>query len=236
MPSTVQRDRWAGLRRGMVYSYGNGEIMTANWFRVPVLWTRVRAYFAPVNRATQTPVQFDRRRRAAFRSIPHPLRGSSRVDPKFHTKINQQDRTAADRSPGSNTRPGTRDARGQVSFEFLSWTKLTMALATGSQHMNLLVGGAVEVQQGSTASIVQLGAGDANNFPAGSMIAVDADYSGQTGFIGEPISGHTSASHCRPGLHSARHLRCGPGCQHELSLAHARRTIVWRRACIQRED
>jgi len=26
----------------------------------------------------------------------------------------------------------------QVSFEFLSWTKLTMALATGSQHMNLL--------------------------------------------------------------------------------------------------
>jgi hypothetical protein len=26
----------------------------------------------------------------------------------------------------------------QVSLEFLSWTKLTMALATGSQHMNLL--------------------------------------------------------------------------------------------------
>jgi hypothetical protein len=26
----------------------------------------------------------------------------------------------------------------QVSLQFLSWTKLTMALATGSQHMNLL--------------------------------------------------------------------------------------------------
>jgi hypothetical protein len=28
--------------------------------------------------------------------------------------------------------------QAQVSLQFLSWTKLTMALATGSQHMNLL--------------------------------------------------------------------------------------------------
>ena len=57
-------------------------------------------------------------------------------------------------------------ARGQLSFEFLGWTKLTMALATGSQHMNLLAPAsgadgaadgaqaapAVTVQSGSTAS------------------------------------------------------------------------------------
>jgi hypothetical protein len=28
--------------------------------------------------------------------------------------------------------------QAQVSLQFLSWTKLTMALATGSQHMNVL--------------------------------------------------------------------------------------------------
>ena len=48
---------------------------------------------------------------------------------------------------------------------------------------------AVTVQSGSTASFVQLAATDLVGFAAGSVIAVDADYSGQTGFIGAPISG-----------------------------------------------
>ena len=36
--------------------------------------------------------------------------------------------------------------QAQVSLQFLSWTKLTMALATGAQHMNLLVAAAGEEQ------------------------------------------------------------------------------------------
>jgi hypothetical protein len=91
----------------------------------------------------------------------------------------------------------------QVSFEFLSWTKLTMALATGSQHMNLLAPAseaapaadgalaatAVTTQIGSTATFVALASMDAAKFSPGSIIALDADYTGQTGFVGAPVSG-----------------------------------------------
>ena len=61
----------------------------------------------------------------------------------------------------------------QVGFQFLSWTKLTMALATGSQHMNVLgpaasgttgadgaqASTAVALQSGSTATSIVLAAG-----------------------------------------------------------------------------
>jgi hypothetical protein len=91
----------------------------------------------------------------------------------------------------------------QVSLEFLSWTKLTMALATGSQHMNLLTSAsnatlaadgatataAVTVAVGSTSTFVALSATDAARFLPGSIIALDEDYTGQTGYVGTPISG-----------------------------------------------
>jgi hypothetical protein len=91
----------------------------------------------------------------------------------------------------------------QVSFEFLSWTKLTMALATGSQHMNLLAPAsgaalaadgattatAVTALSGSTSTSIVLASADAASFSAGSIIALDADYTGQTGYVGTPISG-----------------------------------------------
>jgi hypothetical protein len=93
--------------------------------------------------------------------------------------------------------------QAQVSMQFLNWTKLTMALATGSNHMNLLApasgavaspdgaqaAAAVSVQSGSTASSIMLTATDAAKFAPGSIIALDADYAGQTGFVGAPISG-----------------------------------------------
>jgi hypothetical protein len=85
----------------------------------------------------------------------------------------------------------------EVSFQFLAWNKLTMALATGSQHMNLLAAAsgatqavpAASIQAGSTASVITLAPADLAGFAAGSIIAVDADYTGQTGFAGSPISG-----------------------------------------------
>jgi hypothetical protein len=78
-----------------------------------------------------------------------------------------------------------------------------MALATGSQHMNLLApasgaapaadgapaAAAVVVQSGSTASFVALAATDAAKFAPDSIIALDIDYTGQTGFVGAPVSG-----------------------------------------------
>jgi hypothetical protein len=93
--------------------------------------------------------------------------------------------------------------QAQVSLQFLSWTKLTMALTTGSQHMNLLAPAsgaaaaadgaqaspAVMPQTGSTATSVLLASADASKFAAGSMVALDVDYTGQTGFVGTPVAG-----------------------------------------------
>jgi hypothetical protein len=78
-----------------------------------------------------------------------------------------------------------------------------MALATGSQHMNLLApatgaaaaadgaqaSGAVTPQSGSTAAFIALDATDAAKFTPGSIVALDVDYTGQTGYVGAPISG-----------------------------------------------
>ena len=78
-----------------------------------------------------------------------------------------------------------------------------MALATGSQHMNILApaGGAspaadgavaspaVIPQSGSTSTSIVLTSSDAAEFTAGSIVTVDVDYTGQTGFVGSPITG-----------------------------------------------
>ena len=166
-------------------------MMTVNWFRAPApVARRVRAYFAPVNRATQTPVHFDPAAQGDFAldSPPTPWVDLGWIQ-NFTRKSTSKTAPLLTGIPAVPLDQVRETLEAHVSFEFFSWTKLTMALATGSQHMNLLTGGAVEAQQGSTASLVQLGTGDENNFAAGSMIAVDADYSGQTGFVGAPISG-----------------------------------------------
>ena len=89
-----------------------------------------------------------------------------------------------------------------VAFQFASWGKLQMALAAGTQQMNLLKtqtgaaaagsGGvaipAVVLQSGSTASVLQLGSAAAD-FAVGETVVVDIDYTGQLGFVGSAISG-----------------------------------------------
>ena len=106
----------------------------------------------------------------------------------------------------------------QVSFHFLSWTKLTMALAAASQHMNLLVpmsnaaaspeGGtpavpAVMVEAGATATFLPMAAADAASFNAGQMVVVDVDYTGQTGYVGTGVSG----SYVKTALTDANYIR-----------------------------
>ena len=90
-----------------------------------------------------------------------------------------------------------------MSLQFLSWTKLTMALATGSQHMNVLApaSGATPAARWSAGGAgsdsaerldgtsILLASPDAAKFAAGSIVAVDVDYTGQTGFVGSPVAG-----------------------------------------------
>ena len=130
--------------------------MAAAWYSgaAPVM-RRVRAYFAVVNRAAQTPVLFDPAEQGNFNLDMPPapwmslgwIQGFTRTTASKSAAV----MTGIPASPLGQVRESL-DA--QVSFQFLSWTKLTMALATGSQHMNVLApaAGAVPAADGGPAA------------------------------------------------------------------------------------
>lgn len=180
---------------------------TTNWFpnSAPVA-RRVRAYFAPVNRAAQTPVLFDPSEQGTFSfTTPPSSPSASWIDlgwiQNFARKSASKIAAVSTGIPAAPLEQVRESLSAQVSFEFLSWTKLSMALSTGSQHMNLLVPAsgaapaavgaqaapAVAVETGSTATSIVLAS--TAGFIAGQIVAVDVDNTGQTGFVGSPISG-----------------------------------------------
>lgn len=174
--------------------------MTFTAFPAPApVSRRVRAYFAPVDRGTQTYATFNPAIMSVFDpdAPPPPW-----VDLGF---VENFTRNSASRStailtgiPAATLEQTRNRLEAHLTLDFLSWTKLTMALATGSQHMNVLAPSvsdpaipvpAVSVQAGSTASVIALSTADATSFAPGSMIAVDQDYTEQTGYVGSPVSG-----------------------------------------------
>jgi hypothetical protein len=179
--------------------------MTVNWFLAPApVARRVRGYFAPVNRTTQTPVLFDPGEQGGFslNAPPAPWISLGWIQ-EFTRKPGSRTAAVLTGIPAATLEQVRETLEAQVSLEFLSWSKLTMALATGSQHMNLLApasgaspaadgaqaASAVTAQSGSTATFIALAATDSANYHAGSIVALDADYTGQTGFVGAPVSG-----------------------------------------------
>jgi hypothetical protein len=157
-----------------------------------------------VNRAAQTPVLFDASEQGAFNldAPPAPWISLGWIQ-GFVRKPTSKTAPILTGIPAATLEQVRETLEAQVSFEFLSWTKLTMALATGSQHMNLLApasgaapaadgaqaAAAVIPQAGSTATFVALASADAAKFAAGSIVALDVDYTGQTGFVGSPVAG-----------------------------------------------
>jgi hypothetical protein len=179
--------------------------MATNWLSAPApVARRVRGYFAPVNRATQTPVLFDPATQSGFNldAPPAPWISLGWIQ-EFTRKPASKTSAVLAGIPAGTLEQVRETLDAQVSFQFLSWTKLTMALATGSQHMNVLVAAsgaiaaadgaqasaAVVPQSGSTAASIVLASTDAAKFAPGQMIALDVDYTGQTGFVGAPVSG-----------------------------------------------
>jgi hypothetical protein len=168
---------------------------------VPVT-RQMRAYFAPVNRTTETPTIFDPGLCGLFPldSPPAPWLDLGWIDnfERFYDTPHDVVRSGAKALPALQFR-GPVDAR--VEFDFRQWGKLQMALACGSEHMNVLApagmtpvpsGGvpapAVAVLSGSTASQLVFGVGAVNSFPVGCLIAVDVDYQQQTGYVGSGIA------------------------------------------------
>ena len=115
--------------------------MAANWFSAGAPVTRrVRAYFAPVNRAAQVPVIFDPSEEGSFSldAPPAPWIGLGFIQ-GFSRKALSTSAAVSTGIPAAPLEQIRETLGAEVSWQFLGLTKLTMALATGSQHMNLLV-------------------------------------------------------------------------------------------------
>ena len=164
---------------------------------------RVRAYFAPVNRATSTPSIFDPAQSGAFAigTPPAPwidLGWISNFSRKTETKVGPL-RSGAPAIVQTQVRT---EIEATVSLEFESWGKLQLALSSGSDQMNLLATAAGAAPNGSggiaaaavplvntdsTSTLLDVGM-DSANFSVGELVAVDIDYTGQTGFVGSGVS------------------------------------------------
>jgi hypothetical protein len=170
---------------------------------VPVT-RRVKAYFAPVDRETESPAIFDPAKMGWFelRAAPAPWIDLGWVDnfERFCGSATETIRTGPAKGASLQYRSAL-DSR--VEFDFREWGKLQMALAGGAQHMNVLaadpnadpqpLGGmplpGIAVLEGSSATEIQVGAGSVNQFASGDLIAVDIEYAQQTGFVGAGVAG-----------------------------------------------
>jgi hypothetical protein len=170
---------------------------------LPPVGRRVRAYFAPVNRAAQQPTLFDPSSNGQFSldAPPPPWIDLGWIE-NFARRSTSKFGELVTGSPGTTQLQLRETVDATVSFRFKAWSKLSMALASGSEHMNLIVpaaGGAangsgakgvpaVNLTAGSTATFLAMSAADAAGFSAGALVAVDVDYTGQTGYVGSGVS------------------------------------------------
>ncbi len=164
---------------------------------------QTRAYFAPVERSTGAVSVFDpgKHGRFALEAPPAPW-----LDVGWIANFRRYANTGVE-GEGTGWQEATAAQyrsrlQGGVEFDFREWGKLQMALASGSQHMNVLAeeasaearpaGGnpiaAVAVQASSTESELVVGGNALNLFAMGDLVAVDADYQQQAGYVGAGIA------------------------------------------------
>jgi hypothetical protein len=164
----------------------------------------IRAYFAPVDRTTNTPTVFDPAQQGAFAldSPPSPWI-SLGVISGFKRSSATKNSAACGGAKGACANQFRKQLEARVQFDFCEWGKLQMTLACGSQHMNVLAesvgataqasGGlgasAVAVLSGSSATQIIVGASAVAQFAPGDMVAVDIDYAAQVGYVGSGIAG-----------------------------------------------
>lgn len=169
---------------------------------VPVA-RQVRAYFAPMNRATEHGGVFDPAKHGAFLldAPPAPWLDLGWIG-NFQRSCGTTSEIVRAGIRGVPVSQFRGPLQAQLEFDFREWGKLQMALAGGAEHMNVLAavpsadaqpsGGTplagVAVLPGSTASEIVLGAGAVDAFSIDDVIAVDADYHQQTGYVGTGIS------------------------------------------------
>ena len=165
---------------------------------------RMRAYFAPVARATGIPTYFDPASAGSFDvdDPPVPWVDLGWIE-NFSRKSASKITPVRAGAPAATQSQVRQELEATVSFRFLSWSKLAMALAAGSEHMNLLVeasGGTAAPSGGVAASPARTLSGSTSTellvdsttsagIAVGDIVAVDVDYVGQLGYVGTGVSG-----------------------------------------------
>lgn len=168
---------------------------------MPPVTRRVRAYFAPVDRVNQIPAVFDPSVNGQFSlsAPPAPWVDLGWIE-NFTRKSLSKITALATGSPAVTGFQVKDTVDASVSFHFKTWSKLSMALAAGSQHMNLLAPAAGAAANGSGSkgqaavplaatgsTATSLAMSSTTGFSAGCIVAVDADYAGQTGYVGSGV-------------------------------------------------
>jgi hypothetical protein len=169
---------------------------------MPPVTRRVRAYFAPVDRVNRVATVFDPSVNGQFAldAPPAPWIDLGWIE-DFSRKSLSKLSGLATGSPAVTEFQVKETVDASVSFRFKTWSKLSMALSAGSQHMNLLAPAAGAAANGSGAKAIAatsldasgstgtvLAMGSTAGFTAGCIVAVDEDYAGQTGFVGSGVS------------------------------------------------
>jgi hypothetical protein len=184
----------------------------------------MRAYFAPVNRVTETGTVFDPS--AVFNMGTPPA-------PWLHLGLVRNFKRIAKSTMGA-VRTGAAgvtqmqfrklvDAR--VSLDFCEWGKLQMAVAASSQHMNVLEsdgtqprasGGSAKPGQPllapSTASLILLDASVLGNYSVGELIVVDVDYAAGMTDLGTGITGGVALASVQLDCDAVRRVSYNVGC------------------------
>jgi hypothetical protein len=168
---------------------------------------RVRAYFAPVNRAAGLPTLFDPAQQGGFAldAPPAPWADLGWIS-NFARTCGTKVSAVRAGSPAIAVGQVRTEIEATVSLEFEVWGKLQTALASGSQQTNLLktaAGAALNGSGGiaaaavpilpvtsgaSTAGMLNVGPTISGSFVIGDLVAIDADYVGQLGYIGAGVS------------------------------------------------
>jgi hypothetical protein len=146
-----------------------------------------RAYFAPVNRATNEPTRLDA---AGDFDLESPLAPWTEIGwiknlVKSGAVDIEQVQTG---TSGMNGLRFRKRCEGRLAFDFCEWGKLQMALAGSSQHINLLGGAAYAVLNRDAQSLC-LDSQALSELAVGDLIAVDVDLDIQKGFVGTGVAG-----------------------------------------------
>lgn len=168
---------------------------------VPVT-RRWRAYFAPVDRATEAPTVFDPAHGLFSPDAPPPpWLNLGWVENLRRASLTTSGAARAG-ARGTMVTPFHGPLEAHIEVEFREWGKVQLALASGTQHFNVLAtdtsateqpsGGlalpAAALLPGSTAQVLQLGAGMVDGFAENDLVAVDVDYQQQSGWVGTGIA------------------------------------------------